>query len=370
VGPFGVDALHGSIAALERAGAILLVGLNPIAEQPVLDLRLKKAVRQGATLIVVGAEPIDLDQFAAHALRVTPAALPALLGAWANLLVTDGLYDADFVNERTSGLDRLREQLAGYTTERAAQETGLPADTIVAAGRALVERGPSALLFHRALASGAALDALVNLGLLTGAAKADGVFGGLVSESNGQGALDLGIVPASESWDAARMNTARGLYLLGLDSLGKEADALPGSATALDGVEFLVVQDLFLTETARRADVVLPAVSWAEKDGTITNLERRVQRLRPAVHSPGEARTDWRILRDLGRRLAPEGGFAFTSPLAIWQELAAQTPAYAQLTYSTLAQGGQQWTLPPVGDGNGGGRFAFRAGNGGNGGER
>ncbi|MGN6757491.1 MAG: molybdopterin oxidoreductase family protein, partial [Thermomicrobiales bacterium] len=340
VGPFGVDALHGSIAALERAGAILLVGLNPVVEQPILDLRLKKAVRQGATLIVVSAEPINLDQFAAHALRVTPAALPALLGAWANLLVTDGLYDAGFVNERTTGLDQLREHLASYTIERATQETGLPAATIAAVGQALVERGPAALLFHRALANTNVLDALVNLGLLTGATKEDGIFGGLVSESNGQGALDLGIVPAGDAWGATRANSARGLYLLGLDPLGKEADALPGGATALDGIEFLVVQDLFLTETARRADVVLPAVSWAEKDGTITNLERRVQRLRPAVHAPGDARPDWRALRDLGRRLAPEGGFSFTSPPTVWQQQAAQTPTNSPHTNNTLALGG------------------------------
>jgi NADH-quinone oxidoreductase subunit G len=369
-GPFGVDALHGSIAALERAGVILLVGLNPIVDQPILDLRLKKAVTKGATLIIVSAEPINLDPFAAHALRVAPEALPTLLNTWAKLLITEGLYDADFIAERTTGLESLRENLASYTIDRAAQETGLPADTIAALSRALVERGPAALLFHREVASGAGLDALVNLGLLIGATREDGIFGGLVRESNGQGALDLGVLPASSAWDASRANTVRGLYLLGLDPQGKESDALPGGPTALDGVEFLVVQDRFLTETGRRADVVLPAASWAEKDGTLTNLERRVQRLRPAVHSPGEARPDWRVLRDLGRRLAPEGGFTFTSPLAIWQELAAQVPAYAQLSFSTLAKGGQQWTLPRVGDGNGGGRFAFRAGNGGNGGNR
>ena len=119
---------------------------------------------------------------------------------------------------------------------------------------------------------------------------------------------------------------------------------------------------MFLTDTARRAHVVLPAVSWAEKDGTFTSLERRVQRLRPAVRPPGEARPDWRVLRDLGKRLAPESGYAFTSPLAVWQELAAAVPTYGALTYSTVAQGGQQWTLPHVGDGNGGGRFQFRSG--------
>ena len=107
-------------------------------------------------------------------------------------------------------------------------------------------------------------------------------------------------------------------------------------------VEFLVVQDLFLTETARRADVVLPAVSWAEKEGTLTNLERRVQRIRPAVRPPGEARPDWRVIRDLGRRFAPDG-FGFTSPMAVWQELAAAVPQYGELVYGELARGGQQW---------------------------
>jgi predicted molibdopterin-dependent oxidoreductase YjgC len=110
-------------------------------------------------------------------------------------------------------------------------------------------------------------------------------------------------------------------------------------------------------------------VSWAEKDGTYTNLERRVQRIRPAVRPPSEARPDWRVIRDLGRRIAPNG-FAFTSPTSVWQELAAAVPAYGQLEYSALARGGQQWALPHVGDGNGGGRFIFRTGDEGRGGAR
>jgi NADH-quinone oxidoreductase subunit G len=359
-GPFGPDALHGSIAALERAKTILLVGVDPLEEQPVLDLRLKKAVRGGATLIVVGPRPLALERFAAHALRVPYAALPALLAAWAKLIAGEELYDRAFVDGRTAGLERARQAFAPFTPDQAAAETGLGAQEIAAAGRALAAAGPTAILFRRELAAGGSddpyLDLLTDLALLTGAVGEDGVFGGLVTESNAQGALDLGILPERPQRGAA----PRALYLLGVDPLG--AGAARGDAPALDGVEFLVVQDLFLTETARRAQVVLPAVSWAEKEGTFTNLERRVQRIRPAVRPPGEARPDWRVLRDLGRRLSPDGGFGFTSPLAVWQELAANVPAYGALSYSAVSKGGQQWALPSVGDGNGGGRFTFRAG--------
>ena len=107
---------------------------------------------------------------------------------------------------------------------------------------------------------------------------------------------------------------------------------------------------------------VRPGANATSCDGTLTNLERRVQRLRPAIRPPGDARPDWRVLRDLGQRLAPDGGYNFTSPVAVWQELTAAVPAYGALAYSALSRGGQQWALPHVGDGNGGGRFQFRSG--------
>lgn len=366
-GPFGVDALHGSIAALDGLGTILLVGVNPLKEQPVLNLRLRKAARRGAKLIVVTPEENDLDGLAAHALRVPNHAIPALVAAWANLLINERRFDADFVNARAAGLERAREALEPHTIERAARASGLPAGQIEAAGRLLAAQGPAGLLFRRELFPGDAnplyTSAVNDLGLLMGALKDNGVFGGLVTQSNSQGAIDLNALPGGNApvLDSAGL---RGLYLLGVDPV------LTGDTRALQGVEFLVVQDLFLTETAKRASVVFPAVSWAEKDGTFTNLERRVQRLRPAVRPPGEARPDWRVLRDLGRRIAPDAGFGFTSPIAVWQELAAAVPTYGSLSYSALSRGGQQWALPRVGDGNGGGRFMFRSGTPGEGGAR
>jgi NADH-quinone oxidoreductase subunit G len=358
VGPFGVDALHGSIESLERMGTIVLLGVNPLKEQPVLNLRLRKAAKNGATIIVVSPEANDLDQVAAHALRVPYAALPTLVATWAHQIGAEGLHDAEFTGERTTGLDRATGALAGYTAERAASETGLTAELIATVGRAIAAKGPNAILFRRELPGvgerSAYLATLNDLGLLIGATKEGGVFGGLVTQNNSQGAIDLGLVPTDGSapFGAAAPGA---LYLLGVDPLGD------GRAGALDGVEFLVVQDLFMTETAERADVIFPAVTWAEKDGTYTNLERRVQRVRPAVRPPGEARPDWRVLRDLGKRIAPNG-FTFTSPTSVWQELAAAVPAYGELTYSALGRGGQQWALPHVGDGNGGGRFTFRSG--------
>ena len=358
IGPFGVDALHGSIEALERMGTIVLLGVDPLKEQPVLNLRLRKAAKNGARLVVVSPEANDLDPVAAHALRVPHAALPTLAATWANLIVTEGLHDAEFIGGRTAGLDRARATLVDFTVERAASVIGLSAELIAAVGRALAAQGPSALLFRRELSG--TIDhaqwfaALNDLGLLIGATKEDGVFGGLVTQNNSQGAIDLGIAPEGDASPFGG-KAPSALYLLGVDPLGD------GRAEALDGVDFLVVQELFLTDTARRADVVFPAVSWAEKEGTYTNLERRVQRIRPAVRPPGEARPDWRVIRDLGKRLAPNG-FAFTSPTAVWQELAAAVPAYGQLSYGALGRGGQQWALPHIGDGNGGGRFTFRSG--------
>jgi NADH-quinone oxidoreductase subunit G len=389
--PFGVDALHGSIADLERARVILLAGVNPIVEQPVLDLRLKKAAQRGAKLIVVSPEPLDLDLVATHVVRAPYPAIPQLLAAWANLILGEDLVNTAELQERADGLEEARAALAPFTPERAAEASGLSVELIAAVGRALAGQGgqggegqgdAAALLFRRELASGQPDDpyfmATTNLGLLIGALGPGGVFGGLVSESNAQGALDLGILPdrlpghrrlgspnglreawhtelparPGVGWPAIRggASSVRGLYLLGVDPFrqGDEQALSEGDSISLSGVEFLVVQDHFMTETARRADVILPAVSWAEKDGTLTNLERRVQRIRPAVRPPGEARPDWRVLRDLGRKLAP-AGFGFTSPLAVWQELAAVVPAYGELVYAELARGGQQWPLPQAG---------------------
>lgn len=327
VGDDGLDAPYGSLANLDRARTIMLIGMNLLEDLPILHLRVRKAARLGARLLVIGG---NQDEF---------GPLPLL-----RQVVPDDV------------LVVLLRQVVAHLDGTA--PTGRD-DAARAIAAAIQGEGPVAILFGRELAAGASGTDIVatirRLAELSGASDAGGYFGAPVTTSNGQGALDLGVypdqraAPGSLSWTHVAGGTAgvRGLYLHGVDPLGEGEPALP-----FERPEFLVVQSLTMTATARQADVVFPAVSWAEKDGTLTNLDRRVQRLRPAIRPPGEALPDWRIFQALGRRVAA-GAFDFTSPLAVWHELVARTPHYRDLAYGALGDAGQQWNRGPRQDTDG-----------------
>lgn len=363
--PFGYDALWGAIADLERAGAILLVGANPLVEQPVLDLRLRKAVRQGAKLILVHAEKTDLAPYAWAWLKPRPGSEAALLRS---LLRIIGAADRP-----PQGEEGMRARRPGYDAERVAQETGVSAAALEQAARlfAVAERwailyGPGLLSQANGEACGAALAALAStLGLV---GQEGSVFGGLATAANAQGAWDMGLapdlypgqrpisdqeareelekiwgvkLPAGPGLGSEEMLTAgsgiRALYLMDVDLLGE--DAL-GEGPRLD---LLIVQGLFLTPTAARAHVVLPGVSFAEKEGTFTNVERRAQRVRAGLQAPGEARPDWRII--LGLAQAMGGRYDYPSPQEVMAEIAAAAPIYSSLSYELLGDQGTRWSL-------------------------
>lgn len=335
----GLDAPRGSIADLDGARTIVVVGMNLIAALPVLHLRIRKAVGLGARLAILGG---NFEEFSA-----LPAVRHELTGGELALL-----------------LERVGQDLAGET--RSSDGDALALADLLRGG------GPVALLFDRGLigdgSGGRLITALRRVGRLAGAMEPGGFFGAPVTASNGQGALDLRIFPESiPAWERGLEHndtvgagpagaTAVGLgweeLMPGADGIralmlhGVDPLADPAGAAAFKRPEFLVVQALTLTETARHADVVLPAVSWAEKDGTLTNLDRRIQRIRPAIPPPGAAWPDWRVFLALGRRLT-SAGFDFSSPVEVWQALAAATPGYQHVQYSELARTGKQWPMPP-----------------------
>jgi predicted molibdopterin-dependent oxidoreductase YjgC len=372
VAPLEYDAATASIAALERAGAILLVDADPITETPVLDLRLKKAVANRVPLIVIGERPTDLTRLARHWLRPAPGQSGLVLAALLAAIVAEGKAIEGFVLPSANpSLDSL------------AETTGIPAATLSQAALLYAAAGPrrGAIIYRRddtALPGGQALlDGLVALARATGSTSEEGLgLLGLVRDANEQGAIDMGLLPthlpgqqpladlaAREAieglWGdrlptgaglngrqmlaAAASGELRGLYLLGGTprGLARAADAF---RAAIERVDFLVVQDIALSpEIAAQADVILPGAAFTEKEGTFTNLERRVQRLRLGMAAPGEARADWRILRDLGARLAGQTAFGHLTPRDTMAEITRAAPLYAGITYGRIGLKGLQW---------------------------
>ena len=379
------------ISDVELTGCLLVIGSNTTETHPIIGQRIKKAVRQGgAKLIVANPKRIDLCEVADVWLRHRPGTDVALLNGMANLILAEELWDEEFVSSRTEGFEAWRQAVEEYTPERVAHITGVDVSNLQKAARAYARPpfGGSSILYtlgitlHRTGTDN--VMAVANLAMLTGNVGKPGAgVNPLRGQSNVQGACDMGCLPPyytgyqrvadeevrarfERAWGmslpsqpgltepemlaAAAKGEIRAMLIMGENPAVSDADANHVRA-ALDNLEFLVVQDIFLTETAQMADVVLPAASFAEKDGTFTNTERRVQRVRAAVASPGEARPDWWVICELAKRIArqrrlPEEAFAYSEPRQIAEEIAQVTPSYAGISYERLEHESLQWPCP------------------------
>jgi formate dehydrogenase alpha subunit len=379
---FGSGAMTNSIDELCDSACILAVGIDLTVTHPIIGLKVKKAVRKGAKLIVVNSCETDLIRFATSVLKPKLGTEVALLMGMMRVIVDEGLFDSTFVAERCEGFDSLKESLKAFSLNVAEQISGVPADTIVEAARAYATNGPAAIVygaeFARSSQGSDHINALANLAMLTGnVGKPSSGVNPLFAQNNGQGACDMGATPdflpgdqsLAEPSAKAKFDTAWGCsldpspgltydrifeaaarkqikaaYLIGANPLLSEPDTVRISES-LAALEFLVVQDVFLTATAQVADVVLPAATFAEKDGTFTNTERRIQRVRKAIDPVGDAKPDWWITSQLGQRTGKKG-FAFENPSKIMQEIASLTPVYRGISYDRLEEGGLQWPCP------------------------
>lgn len=372
--PLGYDAATGSIAGLERAQVILLADVDPIHEQPVLDLRLKKAAGRGATLIVIGPEKTDLVAYAALWLRTDREKIVQVANALVAAVVQENLQKVEFLDQRVEGAADLLAQARGIDLDGAAAETGIPREQLIAAARRYAEASQASILYRRRGSPDGLAEALTNLALLGGQIGRSGAgIYPLVTETNEQGAIDLGVLPdrlpgqralsdpvgrqaLADLWgrpvpaepglpgralvEEIDRGTVAALYLIGQDPLADPARA-DHVRSVLAKLDFLVVQDIFLTETAKLATVVLPGAAFGEKDGTYTNLERRVQVLQQGVRPRGEARPDWQIIRDLG--IALGGDFDYQTSADVLAEIAVAAPIYRGLTTARLGATGVQW---------------------------
>ena len=362
-----------SIAGLEATSHIVLLGVDPYHRQPIVDLRIRAAIRKGARVYVVTPEPNRLDRLAAGVIRYSAGQTGAIARALLNAILGEKLTRGDYAAQHAAE-SATRGQDA---PENIAQSAGVEADTLRALAREIAGAKGAVILYDEMATlepTGATLAADVrDLALLTDNFGRRGAgFGPLLDDNNSLGARDMGLLPdllpgyrpvsdaairatLATAWNAPSLPAVPGLdydamlnggvkalYALGANPI---RHATPAQQAKLASLEFLVAQDIFLTETAQIADVVLPAVAYTEKDGTFTNTERCVQVVRKAMLELPGARADWSILNDLGRLLSL--GWNYSAPTVILGEIARVTPIYAGASRRLLGQSGARWPLAP-----------------------
>ncbi|MFQ5612216.1 MAG: NADH-quinone oxidoreductase subunit NuoG, partial [Anaerolineae bacterium] len=334
---------------LSQAGpetAILVIGSDLDQEAPVLFLRVRAAANRGAPLINAGGRWTKLDSIAQASLRYRYGSAAHLALGLLAAVVEEGLIDEAFVSSRTEGFDELKQALADYSPARAAEVTGVPEAEIRATAKAFAEAEKGLILFGLEAGNDPALRmALRNLALLTGhAGSANNGLIAVLPHANSRGAADLGLRPDrlpgyvrldedQTGYSAAEMlggGKVRAMLIAGADPAAESATF----ASALRELDLLVVQELFLTETALLADVVLPARGVAERDGSFTNLERRVQVFEAGVPAPGQAWADWLILCALAGRMGADD-WTYASADGVMAEITQTVPGYAGMSFAT-----------------------------------
>jgi len=379
---FGSGAMTNSISEIGDARCILAIGTNTTEAHPIIGLEIKRAVNKGAKLIVANPREIPLVGWAHLWLQHKPGSDVALLMGMMRVIVDEDLLDRAFIDERCENFDDFKKSLKNFGLDFVEKTTGVPKDKIAEAARMYATEKPSTILYAMGITQHSHgtdnVIATANLAMLTGnIGKPSTGVNPLRGQNNVQGACDLGALPnvypgyqsvadanirgkfeaawgcslpaepgltITEMIDAAYNKKIKAIYIIGENPLLSEPD-ISHAQEALEKLEFLIVQDIFLSETAKLADVVLPGASFAEKDGTFTNTERRVQRLRQAIEPVGDSRPDWQITCQLGQRMGGKG-FDFTHPSQIMEEIASLTPSYGGISYQRLEDGGLHWPCP------------------------
>ena len=344
---------------------------------------MKRAVRNGAKLIVIDPRKIELTKWATRHLQINIGTDIPLFNAFAHVMIKEGLYDREYVEKRTEGFQELAKHVEFYTPEYASEICGVSANEIIDTAREYAEAsGKAAICYTLGITEHSCgshnVQSIANLGMLGGNfGKLNAGVNPLRGQNNVQGASDSGALPTDlpgyqkierpgvrEKFEAAwgselpkrrgitkitAMNQmlrgrVRGVYIMGENTVVSDPNT-NHAQKALEATDFIVVQDIFMTDTAKLADVVLPAASFAESDGTFANSERRVQRVRPAIKPVGESRTDVDILLDVMKRFdVPQN---LESSAEVWDEMRSLTPILAGISYERLDnEGGIQWPCP------------------------
>ena len=374
----GSGAVSNPFSDALKADFILVAGANATENHPVAATFIKQAASAGAALAVIDPRRIDLVDHADTFVQFRPGTDVALFNGLLNVVIEEKLYDADFVAARTEGFRELAENVKPYTPENVAKLTGVPAETLRELARRYATSARSIIFWGMGLSQHTHgtdnCRALIALCLICGQIGREGTgLHPLRGQNNVQGASDVGLIPMvysgyqdvasprirrkfEKAWgrkldpepgltvmeiaDAAIRGEIKGMYIMGENPAMSDPN-LNHSRGALANLEFLLVQDIFLTETAYFADVVLPSTAFPEKTGTYTNTDRRVQIGRRAVDPPGEAREDWRIVAELSQRLGYP--MEYTSEAEIFDEITSLTPFMAGMSYDRLGAHGLVW---------------------------
>jgi formate dehydrogenase major subunit len=371
----GSGAVTAPFTAAEDADLIVVIGANPTGNHPVAATFFKQAAKQGKTLVVMDPRGTALKRHATHMLQFNPGTDVAMLNAMLNVIVTEELWNEAYVEAHTEGFESLKKRVAGFSPEAMAPICGIDAETLRTVARAYAN-SPAAIVFWGMGISQHThgtdnVRCLIALSTITGQVGRPGTgLHPLRGQNNVQGASDAGLIPMmypdygpvdmpdtrgkfEDAWGSA-LDPQRGLtvveimsaihagdiggmYIMGENPAMSDPDVTHARA-ALAKLEHLVVQDIFLTETAWHADVVLPASAWPEKDGTVTNTNRQVQMGRRALSPPGEARQDYWIVQEIARRIGLDWDYAH--PRDVFEEMATVMPSLSNITWERLEREG------------------------------
>ncbi len=379
---FGSGAMTNSIQEMIDTDCFLVTGSNTTENHPVIAKYIRQAVMDhGADLIVADPRKIGLVRDASVWLRQRGGTDVAMFNGLMNIIINENLHDKEFIEERTENFDELKSTVSKYTPERVERITGIPAEKLREAARLYAKADKSSIIFSMGITQHTTgtdnVLSTANLAMLTGNLGKHGTgVNPLRGQNNVQGACDLGALPnvysgyqnvedltskkkfekawntklddhsgitVVESFNAARNGDIKAMYIMGENPMLSDPD-ISHVEEGLKSLSFLVVQDIFLTETAQHADVVLPACCFAEKNGTFTNTARRIQRIRKAVEPPGQCKPDWQIICEVSTKLGYPMFYGSTEE--IMREIAEFTPIYHGISYERLGEHGLQWPCP------------------------
>ena len=369
----------GSVTApfyeVEHSEVIVVIGANPTENHPVAATFFKNAVKKGAKLIVMDPRGQALRKYATHMLQFKPGADVAMMNSIMNVIIEEGLYNSEYIDDHTLGFEDLKKELKSYTPEKMEKISGIESSIIRTVARLYASTKKGLIFWGMGVSQHVHgtdnARCLISLALMTGnvGRRGSGLHP-LRGQNNVQGASDAGMIPMmypdyqlveknnnqnfyEEFWntkldpnkgltvveimDAIHEDEIKGMYILGENPAMSDPD-LNHARSALQKLDHLIVQDIFLTETATYADVILPASAWPEKNGTVTNTNRQVQMGRKALDAPGLAKEDWWITNEIGKRLGL--GWNYSHPKEIFEEMSEAMPSLDNITWDRLDKEG------------------------------
>lgn len=373
-----------SIGEIIDNDVLFIIGSNATEAHPIIGNKMKRAAQRGAKLIVIDPRRTELAELAKYHLPLNSGTDACLINGLMNIIIENEWHDEEYVKDRCIGFESLKENVAKYPAKYVSEITGIPTDVLKKVAKLYATTKKAGIFYTLGITEHTTgtdnVMNLANLGMLTGHIGFENAgINPLRGQNNVQGSCDMGALPnyfpgykftdnkdhieqfekfwdvhlpdsmglrIPEMLDGVAEGKVRAMYIMGEDPVLTDPDA-NHVRHALESLDFLVVQNIFMTETAKLADVVLPASTYAEKDGTFTNTERRVQRVRKAVDTPNGVMIDWEMIAAIAKRMGYKG-FDYTTAEEIFDEVRKTIPSYHGITYDRIDRDGLQWGCPTI----------------------